>query len=70
MTAPGFNPNEWHWMNGDRFLCSPEHPMPKGASGRWAHTNVSEYGDGCFEGCCADYVCADCGHKWREELPQ
>lgn len=53
-----------------RFLCSPEHPMPKGATGRWEHTNAHEYGDGCFEGCCADYVCDDCGHKWREELPQ
>ena len=53
-----------------RLLCSPEHPMPKGAEGRWSHTNVHEEGDGCFDGCCADYRCRDCGHTWRQELPQ
>lgn len=53
-----------------RQTCSPESPMPKGASGRWEHTNVEEVGDGCIDGCCADYRCKDCGHQWREELPQ
>jgi hypothetical protein len=53
----------------ERQVCSPEHPMPKDASGRWAHTNVREVG-GCMDGCCADYECKDCGHKWTEELPQ
>jgi hypothetical protein len=52
-----------------RQLCSPEHPMPKDALGRWEHTNVKEVGE-CMDGCCADYQCQDCGHKWREELPQ
>lgn len=59
MTEPGTN----------RQICTPESPMPKGATGRWAHTNVSEVGE-CSEGCCADYRCADCGHEWRQELPQ
>lgn len=62
-----------HWPRdpkSGRLLCSPAHPMPTGAPGRWAHTHVSEEGDGCFDGCCADYRCHDCGHKWREELPQ
>ena len=54
----------------ERQLCSPEYPMPKNATGRWVHTNVREDGDGCIDGCCADYKCLDCGHKWREELPQ
>ncbi len=53
----------------DRQICSPEHKMPEGDKGRWAHTNVSEIGT-CWEGCCADYKCTDCGHEWREELPQ
>ena len=53
-----------------RWICGPEHLMPKGADGRWEHTNVIEVGDGCADGCCADYKCLDCGHQWREELPQ
>ena len=53
-----------------RFVCTPENPRPKDATGRWEHTNVKEDGDGCFDGCCADYVCQDCGLRWREELPQ
>lgn len=55
--------------NTGRQICSPEHPMPKDAPGRWAHTNVREVGE-CSQGCCADYRCDDCGHEWREELPQ
>jgi hypothetical protein len=53
-----------------RFICTPKQPMPKGAKGRWEHTNAHEFGDGCFDGCCADYKCDDCGYTWREELPQ
>lgn len=53
----------------ERQICSPESPMPNGAPGRWAHTNVEEIGE-CVDGCCADYRCKDCGHEWREELPQ
>lgn len=55
-----------------RLICTPEKPMPKGwqVFGRWEHTNVTEDGDGCFDGCCADYLCKDCEHRWRAELPQ
>ena len=55
-----------------RFVCSPEHPAPKWMppGERWEHTNAREDGDGCWDGCCADYVCLDCGHRWRAELPQ
>ncbi len=56
-------------MSQERQACSPEHPMPKNAPGRWEHTNVREIGD-CMDGCCVDYQCMDCGHSWREELPQ
>lgn len=55
--------------SSNRQTCSPESPMPKSAAGRWRHTNVREVGT-CLDGCCADYQCMDCGHKWREELPQ
>lgn len=51
------------------LLCSPERPMPKGAPGQWAHTNVLDDG-GCSEGCCDDYKCADCGATWRVECAQ
>lgn len=51
-----------------RFVCSPEHPMPQGAKGRWEHTNAHETAyDGDYD---AEYKCDDCGHVWREELPQ
>lgn len=49
-----------------RFLCSPDHPMPKNASGQWSHTNYVSDG-GCYEGCCDDYKCKDCGATWRVE---
>ena len=50
-----------------RQVCSPESPMPKGAPGRWEHTNTKEIYDG---GDYARYRCDDCGHEWEEELPQ
>jgi len=55
--------------NKDRNICSPESPMPKGAPGRWAHTNVLDDGE-CSAGCCDYFVCKDCGHRWKEEVPQ
>ena len=60
-------------MDDVRSVCSPESPMPKGAKGRWAHTNVVEVGDqenGWPGGDYQWYRCTDCGHEWREELPQ
>jgi hypothetical protein len=51
-----------------RSICSPENPMPKGAPGLWAHTNVKEihdWGDGTVE-----KRCSDCGHEWTQELPE
>lgn len=49
-----------------RLLCSPERPMPKNAAGLWSHTGTKSDG-GCFEGCCDDYKCEDCGATWRVE---
>lgn len=55
-------------MSCDRQICSPESPMPKGATGRWQHTNTHETDyDSDYR---AEYECEDCGHKWMEELPQ
>jgi hypothetical protein len=51
-----------------RQICSPDHPMPAGATGRWAHTNVREVDGG--SDYCAEYQCKDCGHTWTEELPE
>lgn len=53
-----------------RLYCAPAHPMPAGASGRWTHSDVVEEGDGCADGCCADYLCRVCGKRWRAELAQ
>ncbi len=58
-----------------RFLCSPEHPMPKDAPNgtRWVHTNVAEVGeqeDGYPGGNLQRMRCKDCGVNWKMELPQ
>ena len=62
--------NTRHKLNPktNRFVCTPENPMPKGAAGRWEH-DAEEIGT-CMDDCCADYRCKNCGHRWREELPQ
>lgn len=61
-------PNDWPKdAETGRFLCSPEHPMPKGATGRWVHTNVEEVGPQRNAWPCGDdqdYRCKDCGHQW------
>lgn len=52
-----------------RQICYPDNPMPPGASGRWAHTNVEDDGE-CSDGCCDYFRCKDCGLRWREEVAQ
>ena len=64
-----------HWPKNEygRFICSPEHPMPQGATGRWEHTNAKEMGEqrsGWPSGDTVTVKCADCGKTWTEELPQ
>lgn len=54
---------------GERFLCTPDRPKPKGAPGRWSHTGAVDDGE-CSEGCCDDYKCTDCGETWRIEAAQ
>lgn len=50
-----------------RLLCSTEHPMPKGAPGNWAHTNVTcTYSGDYYD----RYECRDCGARWSVELPE
>jgi hypothetical protein len=55
-----------------RQTCSPEHPMPKDATGRWEHTNVEEIKceDGHPGGDVVTLRCKDCGKIWRSESPQ
>jgi hypothetical protein len=73
-TPPALPPELKHeaWptnpQNG-RFLCAPEHPMPRNAAGRWEHTNRRDDGE-CADSCCDYFVCLDCGHRWKEEVPQ
>jgi hypothetical protein len=63
-------PDSWpRDPSSGRFLCLPEHPMPKGANGLWRHPNATCTG-GCSEGCCDDYTCPVCGVEWRYENPQ
>lgn len=65
-----FDPETWpRDLLSGRFWCHPEHPMPKGAPGQWSHTGVVDDGE-CYEGCCDDYKCTDCGHRWRVECAQ
>jgi hypothetical protein len=60
-------------MSSEIQTCSPEHPMPKGATGRWQHTNTEEVGDqqdGWPGGDIITVRCKDCGHQWTQELPR
>jgi len=50
-----------------RQLCSPEHPMPKDAAGRWEHESATEILD---MGETRWMACPDCGIKWKEEVAQ
>jgi hypothetical protein len=55
------------------LLCSPGRPMPKGANGRWAHTNVETVSSDSDFSLGTEYDrkrCADCGKTWQEEVPQ
>ena len=62
------NPERVANQQNGRFVCTPENPMPKGASGRWEHTNAHEID--CGSDYYARYKCDDCGHEWTEELPE
>lgn len=56
-----------------RLLCAPGRPMPKGAAGRWAHTNVetvSSTGDFSTGQEWDRCRCKDCGEEWEHEVPQ
>ncbi len=36
---------------------------------RYIHPNAKGTGS-CYDGCCDEYECPDCGTTWREELPE
>lgn len=70
MTPPH---TDWPKTPTGNFLCSSAHPMPKGAEGRWEHSNAHEVGeqeDGYPGGDIVKIRCDDCGKEWRMELPQ
>ena len=50
----------------ERHVCTKEDPWTPEKGDRAVHPE----GDGCYDGCCADYLCPVCGHRWRSELPQ
>jgi len=63
---------DWPKEN-NRFLCTPEKPMPKPApKGCWTHMSAetvdSEYG-GLSHGDYDINQCTACGTRWRETLP-
>lgn len=66
---PGPTPDWPRDAESGRLLCAPGQPMPKGAKGWWLHPNARNVGE-CYEGCCDDFECPDCGATWRVECPQ
>lgn len=64
---------DWPEHSAGVYLCSPAKPMPQGADGRWAHTNVQTIGDDGDFSTGQEYDrkrCKDCGHEWWQEVPQ
>lgn len=57
----------------DRYTCTPEKPWRPEYGKRVQHTNVREVGEqenGYPDGDIVTLECADCGTRWRTELPQ
>lgn len=44
-----------------------ERPLPKGP--RYLHPNAISKGS-CYEGCCDEFECPDCGTHFQNEMPQ
>jgi hypothetical protein len=56
----------------ERVQCTPDNPRP-GEHVLVAHSDVHEIGeqeDGWPGGDIVTYECRNCGHRWRQELPQ
>ena len=66
MTIPTYTDWPRDPTNG-RLMCTPAKPMPEGAPGQWAHTNISCVLD---EGDYEKRRCDDCGVSWWEEIAQ
>ena len=57
----------------ERFLCTKDNPWTPDKGGRVAHADVREVGeqqDGYPGGDIVTYECKNCGHRWKQELPQ
>lgn len=48
-----------------RYVCTKEHPWTPD-KGHAIRPDAVDDG-GCYEGCCDDYRCPNCGTKWRTE---
>lgn len=51
-----------------RYVCTKDAPWNEAIGGHVVHPDAKSDG-GCAEGCCDDYVCPNCGTKWRTESP-
>ncbi len=50
-----------------RFVCTKDDPWTKEKhAGRVVHPDAKCVGE-CYEGCCDDYRCPNCGATWRVE---
>lgn len=47
-----------------RIDCRTVEKVESGTGKRYLHPNAKVVGD-CYEGCCDDYECPDCGTTWR-----
>jgi hypothetical protein len=59
----------------ERQQCSKDNPYSKDKGGKWCHPDAEEIdedygkGGGVADGDYVKYKCPNCGHTWREELP-
>lgn len=57
----------------ERYRCTKKNPWTPGKGGRVEHEDVREVGtqeDGFPGGDIVTYECKNCGHRWKQELPQ
>lgn len=55
------------------IICTKENPWDRKTKGSVRHSDAHEVGeqeDGWPGGDIVTYECRNCGHRWRQELPQ
>lgn len=48
----------------DRFVCTKATPWNPSIQGNVMHPDAVDDGE-CADGCCDDFKCPTCGHRWR-----